>query len=86
MSETPTPEQDPVVSQSLSKWLLISSLILVLTFVWAMADEVWLMRPWKGYQTSFVNLYTAYLKKVQPVQSKSEDTIRKSAGYQQVAK
>ncbi|MBI3694481.1 MAG: c-type cytochrome, partial [Acidobacteria bacterium] len=86
MPETPAPEQDPVVSQSLSKWLLISSLILVLTLIWAMADEVWLQRPWKRYQANFVHLYTSYLKKLNPVQSKSEDTIRKSAGYQQIFK
>jgi len=85
MPETPTPEQDPVVSSSLSRLLLVSSLILFLTLVWAVADEVWLMRPWKSYQARFVERYTAYLKRLQPVQGQGEEAIRKSAGYQQLA-
>src|SRR5712692_5509924 len=86
MPETPTPEQDPVLTQSLSKLLLFSTLLLTVTLVWALVDETFLMRPWKRYQADFVKRYTALLKKIQPVQSQSEEAIRKSSAYQQLTK
>jgi len=82
----PTPDPDPVTSKSLSRLLLVSSLILVMTLVWALLDETYFLRPWKRYQRQFVQLYSSYLKKLQPVQGQSEDAIRKSATYQQLAK
>ncbi|HYM13674.1 MAG TPA: hypothetical protein VEU62_23240 [Bryobacterales bacterium] len=86
MPETPTPEPDPVTSKSLSRMLLVSSLILVLTFVWALLDENYFLRPWKSYQRDFVKLYTAHLKRMEPVQGRDEGTIVKSATYQQLLK
>ena len=84
MPESPTPEQDPVVNSSLSGLLLISSLVVFLTLVWALADETYFLRPWKGYQARFVTAYTKYLKRLQPVQGRSEETIRKTATYQEL--
>ncbi len=85
MPETQAPEPDPVVENSLSRPLLVSALVLFLTLVWAMADESWLMRPWIRYQKSFLKTYTAHLKRLQPAQGQSEEVIRKSAAYQQLA-
>src|SRR5258706_4479257 len=85
MPETPVPEQDPVTSKSLSFPLVISALLLLLTLVWAMADEVYFLRPWKQYQARFARTYKAYLLKQEPVQGQSEETIRKSAQYQKLA-
>ena len=84
MPENPAPEQDPVVSKSLSGPLLVSSLIVFLTLVWALADETYFLRPWKRYQSRFVTLYTAALKKLQPVQARGEEAIRKSAACQKL--
>ncbi|MBI3667184.1 MAG: c-type cytochrome [Acidobacteria bacterium] len=84
MPENPAPEQDPVINSSLSRPLLVSSLVVFLTLVWALADETYFMRPWKQYQRRFVNLYTAYLKRIQPVQGRGEEAIRKSAAYQEL--
>ena len=87
MPEKPTPDQDdPVVYSSLSIPLLLSTLILFITLVWAVVDETYLMRPWKRFQTRFIQKYSSYLKTIQPVQSQNEETIRKSAAYQQLSK
>ncbi len=86
MPEPPTPDQDPVVNKSLSKLLLVSTLLLTVTLVWALLDETFFMRPWKRYQADFVKRYTAFLKKTQPVQSQNEEAIRKSSAYQQLTK
>ncbi len=85
MPETPVPEQDPVTTKSLSLPLVISALLLLLTLVWAMADEVYFLRPWKQYQARFARTYKGYLLKLEPVQGQSEETIRKSAAYQKLA-
>ena len=55
-------EKDPVVHSSLSKPLFISSALLVLSMVWGLYDEMYGIRPWKGYQARFVKLYSRYLK------------------------
>jgi mono/diheme cytochrome c family protein len=86
MPETPTPEPDPVTSKSLSRILLVSSLLLVVTLLWALFDEIYFLRPWKGYQARFVKLYTAHLRKLEPVQSQDEERIRRSPAYQQLAR
>ncbi len=86
MPETPTPEQDPVTSKTLSRMLLVSSFIVVVTFVWALLDETYFMRPWKTVQARFVKIYTAYLQKLEPAQGKNEEAIRKAAPYQQLLK
>ncbi len=85
MPETPTPEPDPVVSSSLSRALLISALVVFLTLVWGIADETFFMRPWKRYQSRFVDKYTAHLKRLQPAQAQGEEGIHKTATYQKLA-
>ena len=45
MPDTPPTEKDPVVSQSLSFPLLISALLLVITLLWSLYDEVYEQRP-----------------------------------------
>ena len=55
-------EKDPVVHSSLSKPLFIWSALLVLSMVWGLYDEMYGIRPWKGYQARFEKLYSRYLK------------------------
>jgi len=55
-------EKDPVVHSSLSKPLFISSALLVISMVWGLYDEMYGIRPWKGYQARFVKIYSRYLK------------------------
>jgi hypothetical protein len=82
--ETPVPEQDPVVSQSLSGPLLIAAFLLVVTVAWSLYDELYGQRPWKDYQQRFVGQYTAYLKSLQPKQASSEEALRQSPEYQRL--
>ena len=49
--------------------LLISSLLLVVTLIWSLWDEVVGQRPWRSYQRDFVSTYEEYL-----------DTAKEQAG------
>ena len=51
-------DKDPVVHSSLSKPLFISSALLVLSMAWGLYDEMYGIRPWKGYQARFVKVYS----------------------------
>jgi len=77
-----TPDPDPVTSQSLSRLLLISALLLVAALGWALYDEFFGLRPWKNYQTDFVRKYTAFLRKQKPKQEAAEKAIKASPEYQ----
>ena len=84
MPETPVPEQDPVVSQSLSGLLLISVFLLLVTVAWSLYDELYGQRPWKDYQTRFVRQYTEYLKSLEPKQASAEEKLRDSDEYKRL--
>lgn len=78
------PEKDPVVHSSLSRHLVIWSTLLVLSLVWALADEIYFMRPWKRYQARFVRLYSAFLKKEKPAGAEVEQKIKATSEYQRL--
>lgn len=80
--ETPAP--DPIADRSMSGPLLISSLLLVVTLIWSLYDEVLGQRPWKGYQRDFVDSYTTYLNQIKPNQAKAEQEVKESFEYQQL--
>ncbi|MFY9556850.1 MAG: c-type cytochrome [Blastocatellia bacterium] len=79
--ETPAP--DPIADQSMSGALLISSLLLVVTLIWSLYDEVIGQRPWKGYQKDFVSNYSEYLKKAKRRQKNLEQEVKSSPEYQE---
>src|SRR5713226_964554 len=79
-------EKDPVVSSSLSKPLVISSILLLLSLAWGLYDEVWGTRPWKGYQARFAKLYASYLKSANPSEAEFEAKVKASADYQKLDK
>jgi len=74
-------EKDPVVHSSLSKPLFISSALLLLSLGWALYDEVYGTRPWKGYQARFEKVYSRFLKQTLPQESESEQKIKASPEY-----
>jgi cytochrome c2 len=78
-AEGPTP--DPITSRTTSFILLISALLLTGVLVWSLYDEVYGMRPWKGYQQSFAKRYDRYLARLQKRGFKSEEEVRKSDEY-----
>jgi hypothetical protein len=76
-----TPERDPVVSQSLATYLLIASILLVVTLGWALYNEFYGLRPWKAYQHAFARRYAAFLEKEIGKQGKEEKRVEASAEY-----
>ena len=81
MSDIP---KDPVVHSSLSKPLFVSSVILVVVMGWALWDEIYGIRPWKGYQARFRKAYARYLRNARPNEAEIEKQIRASADYQKL--
>src|SRR5215467_10710778 len=75
------PEPDPIADRSMSGPLLIFSLFLIVTLVWALFDEVYGQRPWKSYQKDFVELYTARLNKIKGPQGQEEKAVKASDEY-----
>ena len=80
--EPDTPAHDPIVSRSTSGWMLISALLLTLSLAWALWDEAFGQRPWKGIQQEFVSRYTRYLKSIKPQAGKTEAEVKESPEYQ----
>src|SRR5450631_1417121 len=78
------PQIDPVVHSSLSKPLFISSVLLVLSMIWGLYDETYVIRPWKSYQARFVKLYSRYLKTAAGGEADVEKQIKASADYKQL--
>ena len=74
-------EKDPVVHSSLSKALIIWSALLVLSMVWGLYDEVYGIRPWKGYQAKFEKLYHHYLATARLSEADREKLIRSQPEY-----
>jgi cytochrome c2 len=75
---------DPIVGKSLSGPMLIATLVLIGTLLWALYDEVYGSRPWKAVQREFVTRYTAYLRTVKPRQAGSEDQLKQSETYRKL--
>jgi cytochrome c551/c552 len=74
-------EKDPVVHSSLSKPLFISSALLLLSLGWALYDEVYGTRPYKGYEARFEKVYSKFLRETLPQEAGSEQKIKSSAEY-----
>ncbi|HUQ33047.1 MAG TPA: hypothetical protein VM095_13080, partial [Pyrinomonadaceae bacterium] len=82
--EAETPERDPIVSSSTSAAMLICALLLIGTLAWALYDEAFGQRPWKGAQQEFVQRYTRYLESIKGKAGQSEKEVMESAEYQQL--
>src|SRR5260370_15413262 len=76
------PQRDPIVSRSTSAILLICTLLLVVSAGWALYDEGFGQRPWRGMQQQFIKRYTAYLKSIRKDAGKSEAEVKDPAEYQ----
>ena len=80
---SPTPE-DPVITDSLSGIFLITALALMGTLVWALYDEFYGLRPWKGYQARFQEQYSAFLAKSIRRQTQVEKKVRDSSEFVEI--
>ncbi len=77
-------DKDPVVSSSLSKQLFIWSVLLVLSLVWGLWDEMYGIRPWKGYEARFAKLYGKYLAQAKLGESANERQIKAQPEYRRL--
>ena len=84
MPEKPIPENDPVVSKSLAPHYVISMVILMATFFWAMWDEDFGQRPWKTFQHEWKDRYSTFLKNAGSQSSDSQKEVQTSAEYQKL--
>ena len=85
MAEETQVQPDPITTKSYSVHLLVSMLLLLASLVWAIYDEVEIMRPYKEYQGRFRAYYSRFLAELQPQQAAKEDAIRQSPEYQQIS-
>jgi len=83
MSDQPQ-DRDPVVHSSLSKQLLVCSALLVLVTAWGLWDELYGIRPWKGYQARFQKTYAKYLSNARLGEVQIEKQIKASPEYRQL--
>ena len=72
------------MSRSTSGILLLCALLLTLSLAWALWDEAFGQRPWKGIQQEFVARYTRYLKSIKAQAGKTEAEVKESPEYQQL--
>jgi cytochrome c551/c552 len=82
--EADLPAHDPIASHSTSGWMLMSALLLTISIAWALYDEAFGQRPWKGMQKEFVSRYTRYLDSIKMNAGKTEAEVKESPEYQQL--
>ncbi|HEY6804993.1 MAG TPA: hypothetical protein VI306_15570 [Pyrinomonadaceae bacterium] len=82
--EPELPAQDPIVGRSSSGWMLIAALLLTLTLAWALWDEAFGQRPWKGMQKQFVSRYSKYLTSIKDHSAETEQSVKDSPEYQKL--
>jgi len=82
--EPEAPARDPIISRSTSNILLVSALLLMASLAWALYDEAYGQRPWKGIQQEFVSRYNRYLKRLKRTGTQSEKDVKASAEYQEL--
>ena len=84
------PARDPIVSRSTSSVLLVCALLLMASLGWALYDEAYGQRPWKGMQREFVSRYSRYLKRLKRQKERAQDAgtekeIKQRPEYQELA-
>ena len=57
-------KKDPICDRSNAPHFFAASALLALTVVWAIADETWMRRPYKKFQTQFVEAAGARLEQL----------------------
>src|SRR5438067_7574764 len=78
------PQRDPIVRTSTSAIILVCTLLLIGVSAWALYDEAYGQRPWKGIQREFVKRYTTYLRSIRKDAGKSEAEVKETPEYQQL--
>ncbi len=84
LEEDPVPEKDPIIYSSLGTPLAIFSLLLMLSLVWALYEEMFGLRPWREHQATFASLYRSALQEMVPLRVQEVAEIKSSMGYQKL--
>jgi cytochrome c2 len=79
------PKDDPITSSSFSFYLMIAAIALMITVGWSMWDELYGLRPWRGYQREFASAYAKYLQKDIAREKKLESDVYSSPDYKKLA-
>jgi cytochrome c551/c552 len=82
--EAEVPQSDPITRRTTSSILLISSLLMMAVLGWALYDEAYSQRPWKGMQREFVARYERYLKSIRTRSRNGEKQVKESEEYRQL--
>ena len=82
--EPDLPANDPITSWSSSGWMLVSALLMTISIAWALYDEAFGQRPWKGMQREFVARYSRYIDSIKANAGKSEKEIQETPEYLQL--
>ena len=85
MPDKPIPEQDPITSKSYARHYLIATIILIITLFWALWDEAWGQRPWKAFQETWKQRYSAFLNTARTNSQTSEKDVEKDSEYAELA-
>src|SRR5262249_60654784 len=64
--------------------MLFSALLLTVSIAWALYDEAFGQRPWKGVQREFVSRYSRYLDSIKDKAGKKEEDVKQEPEYQQL--
>ncbi len=85
MADNTNVPPDPITTKSYSVHLLVAMLLLLSSLVWAIYDEVEVMRPYKEYQARFQAYYSRFLADLRPQQAAKEAAIRETPEYQRLS-
>jgi cytochrome c551/c552 len=81
LPDKPTPEQDPITSKSYAAYYLIAMVILMATLFWALWDDAWDQRPWKAFQETWKDRYSAFLNTERSKSVTSEKEVEQNPDY-----
>jgi cytochrome c551/c552 len=79
--EKPIPEQDPITSKSYAAHYVIATILLIVTLFWALWDEAWGQRPWKAFQETWKDRYSAFLNTAHSKSSTSQKDVENDSNY-----
>ncbi|HVO59417.1 MAG TPA: c-type cytochrome [Terriglobales bacterium] len=82
MPDKPVPENDPITTKSYAAHYLIATVLLIATLFWALWDEAYGQRPWKAYQETWKDRYTAFLKTAKSKSNTDVKDVESSSDYQ----
>jgi hypothetical protein len=82
--EPPAPPKDPITSKSLGGPLLLAGFILLLALGWALYQEEYGLRPWRGYQRKFATVYAPYLEKLKARRQTEEAALKNDPEWQKL--